>query len=222
MTNDKRDTDNKTVPGKSLNNNVKTNNRNRKTDNRTVPGNTSYAQVTKNGGKNIVLIGDSMIKNIKRHEFKKFINGDAHIKSFSGASTKDMQHYAQPTIERKDNDVVIIHVGTNDCNNYSKTTTEIASSIINVAKKVKASGVNDIVVSSIIKRKNKLNTNKRILEVNDLVSELCVENSILFVNNRNIVEEDICKDNLHLEFSGTCKLANNFIEVINLIDKHAI
>ena len=38
---------------------------------------------------------------------------------------------------------------------------------------------------------------------------------MMFIDNTNLSDYDICEDLLHLSYSGTCKLANNFIAVIN-------
>ena len=65
---------------------IKTNNIHKNTSLKTVPGNTSYSRIT-NHGKNIVISGDSIISNIKKKEFNK------HVKSFSGATTADMDVY---------------------------------------------------------------------------------------------------------------------------------
>ena len=37
----------------------------------------------------------------------------------------------------------------------------------------------------------------------------------MFIDNTNLSDYNICEDLLHLSYSGTCKLANNFIGVIN-------
>ena len=38
---------------------------------------------------------------------------------------------------------------------------------------------------------------------------------MMFIDNTNLSDYDICEDLLHLSYSGTCKLANSFIGVIN-------
>ena len=86
---------------------------NNKKNRTTVPGNTSYANIAKRG-KNIALFGDSIISDIKRKEFNKHIKGNVQIKSFNGATTKDMDVYVQPTLDKKMVDIAVIHVGTND------------------------------------------------------------------------------------------------------------
>ena len=98
---------------------------------KTVPGNTSYATITKKG-KNVTVFGDSIVGRIKKKEINNFTKENVSIKSFSGATVKDMHTYVEPTLERKICDTVIIHVGTNyipDKQNPPKTF-RILSSIL--------------------------------------------------------------------------------------------
>lgn len=55
----------------------------------------------------------------------------------------------------------------------------------------------------------------KINEVNRVSKELCIINGFTFTDNVNINYSDTCDDLLHLTYSGTEKLANNFINVIN-------
>ena len=54
-----------------------------------IPGNTSYAVITKKG-KNVSVFGDSIVSRIKKKEINKFTKANVFIKSFSGATVKDM------------------------------------------------------------------------------------------------------------------------------------
>ena len=53
-----------------------------------VPGQTPYNRIVENSGKNTVILGDSMINNIKRKRFNNLIKGDAKIYPFRGATVK--------------------------------------------------------------------------------------------------------------------------------------
>ena len=181
---------------------------------KTVPGNTSYATITKKG-KNVTVFGDSIVGRINKKEINKFTKANVFIKSFSGATVKDMHTYVEPTLERKICDTVIIHVGTNDIPDKQKSTKDISDSIINIGMKCRDRGVNSIIISSITRRKRNINLQRRINEVNDFLSAKCLEKDFTFIDNRNIKDDDIRNDFLHLGYSGTCKLADNFIDSIN-------
>ena len=63
-----------------------------------VPRHSSYATVSK-FGKKIFVVGDSHVKRIKRLDFNKEMrSGNAFFRSFSGANSKQLNHYIIPTL----------------------------------------------------------------------------------------------------------------------------
>ena len=69
-------------------------------------------------------------------------------------------------------------------------------------------------ISGLVHRKSpRLQARKN--EVNNVLKDLCFIDGFVFIDNTNLSVCDICKDLLHLNFSGTCKLAHNFIVAIN-------
>ena len=80
-------------------------------------------------------------------------------------------------------------------------------SIISVGKKCRDTGVRNVVISNLVPRKS-----PRL--VNDVLRDLCtIDGFVLTIKTSG--DCDICKDLLHLSYSWTCKLANNFIGAIN-------
>ena len=78
-----------------------------------IPGNSNYASISKNGHK-ILVAGDSHIKRIRRIDFNKELRkGKAYFCSFSGATSKQLDHYTIPSLVDDKPDAVIIHVGNN-------------------------------------------------------------------------------------------------------------
>ena len=65
--------------------------------------------------RNITILGDSFIKNIKSFKMRQCmdINGIIHIKSFRGASVEYMVDYVKPSIKFKP-DTFVLHCGPND------------------------------------------------------------------------------------------------------------
>ena len=105
-------------------------------------------------------------------------------------------------------------MGTNDVTVKRKNPTDIIDSIMSVGRKCKDADINEVIISSIVCRKSsrfqmKINT------VDSVFKDLYVINGFTFIDNANITNYDICDDLIHLKYSGTCKLANNFINVIN-------
>ena len=137
----------------------------------TVSGNSDYASTIKNGRKGLV-VGDSHVKRIRRNVFNKGLkNGKAIFRSFSGANTKQLDHYMLPPLVDEKLDAVIIHVGTKD-NLTNANQEKIARNLIKIGLKCKNYGVNNAVISSILVKKNS-NLNALIRCVNSLLRDLC-------------------------------------------------
>ena len=103
-----------------------------------------------------VILGDSIINVIEQHKFKEGLgnNERVYVKSFSGADVEAMRSHVIPS-KKFENDVVILHCGTNDLRG-NKSAEEIATNIINLAKEMK-SEKNEVMVSGIIPRNDHLN-----------------------------------------------------------------
>ena len=61
--------------------------------------------------KTTVIVGDSMIKNLQGWRLSN-ANNHMVVKSFSGATTSDMEDYLKPIVRREPEEI-ILHVGTN-------------------------------------------------------------------------------------------------------------
>ena len=69
-------------------------------------------------------------------------------------------------------------------------------------------------IFSVVHRKSPRHQAK-INEVNDVLKDLCIIDGFVFIDNTNLSDCDICEDLLHLNYSGTCKLTNNFTGAVN-------
>ena len=118
----------------------------------TIPGNGNHASISKNGRK-ILVVGDSHVKRIRRINFNKELrHGKAYFRSFSGATSKQLDHYIIPSLVDDKSDAVIIHVGTNDIL-YNVSYEVIAANIIKIGSNCKSHGVNDVFISSVLVKK---------------------------------------------------------------------
>ena len=75
-------------------------------------------------------------------------------------------------------------------------------------------GVNDVVISSVLVKKNP-NLNALIQRVNDLLRDLCSINGFGYICNDAITTEYLLKDGIHLQDLSTNILNSNFIEFAN-------
>ena len=174
----------------------------------TVPGNSSYATVSKFGEK-IFVVGDIHVKRIKSLDFHKELrSGNAFFRSFSGANSKQLDHYIIPTLVDDKPDVVLLHVGTNDIRNNDNDT-KLANNLINIGLNCKNHGLRKVLISSILVKKNP-KLNPVIRSVDDKLREPCEINAFLFVNNDMITTDHLCGDDIHLQDVSTNILSRNF------------
>ena len=86
----------------------------------------------------------------------------------------------------------------------------IARSIINIALNCKSYGVNDVVISSILVKKNP-NLNVLIRHVNSFLCDLCSMNGFGYICNDAITTEYLWKDEIRLQDSNFIKFVNSFL-----------
>ena len=179
----------------------------------TAPGNSEYASIAKHGRK-LLIVGDSHVRRIRRNDFNKELkNGKAIFRSFSGANTKQLNHYMVPPLVDDKPDTVIIHIVTNDVLENANHE-DIVRNIIKIGLECKKYGVNDIVISSVlVKRSPKLNTIIR--RANEMLCDLCRANGFGFICNDMITTQYLWNDDIHLQDLGTNILSSNFINFVN-------
>ena len=169
---------------------------------------------TSNKKRSVTILGDSMVKGIEGYKMKKALNNkiNVYIKSFPGAIIEDMYSYAKPSLKHDPN-VIIIHCGTNDLRE-EKPAEIIADEIVTLAHSLKTDS-NEVVVSGIVPRRDKLDEKRK--EVNNYLSIKLNERNFGFIDNTNInITSNLNKIGLHLNYSGTKLLADNFLDIINL------
>ena len=169
---------------------------------------------SKRNKKNILIIGDSMVKHLDGRKLKGSLgNGqNFYVKSFSGANTEDMADYSKPPMKRNP-DVVILHVGTNSLGT-NKPAEDIANEINDLAVDLR-NGENEVVVSAIIPRGDDLALNEKGKVVNQELKALCETNDLDFIDHQNIDEtKHLNGSALHLNRMGTALLANNFTKYL--------
>ena len=120
-----------------------------------------------------------------------------------------------PTLAEGNYDTAIVHVGINDIIN-DDSSTKVENLVLNLEKiaiKLKKYGIKNVCLSGLVF------TTRVYLpllnQVNKCVLDICKAHNISFINNDNIIRNDIYSDGLHLLRSGKFFLSNNFIENIN-------
>ena len=113
-----------------------------------------------------VIVGDSMIKDVYGWELSDR-EEKVVVKHFGGSTKEDMKTYIQPPLKRNP-DRVIIHIGTNDLR-YSQNPETTVKNIIDIAKS-STTNKNEILVSSIVPRRDNLNSKS--CQVNNILQKL--------------------------------------------------
>ena len=120
-----------------------------------------------------------------------------------------------PTLAEVNYDTTIVHVGINDFIN-DNSSTNVENLVLNLEKiaiKLKKYEIKNVCLSGLVF------TTRVYLpllnQVNKRVLDICKAHNISFINNDNIIRNDICSDGLHLLRSNKFLLSNSFIENIN-------
>ena len=187
---------------------------------KTLPGENSYSEVVKDhkgNGSNIVIFSDS-IENFDRKTNAKINNsirsGRVRFRNLPGGTSGELFHYMDTTLAEGNYDTAIVHIGINDIiNNDSSTKVEdLVLNLEKIAIELKKYGIKNLCLSGLVF------TTRVYLpllnQVNKCVLDICKAHNISFINNDNIIRNDIYNDGLHLLRPGK-SLSKNVIENIN-------
>ena len=179
------------------------------------PGHSTYAKAAQDGRK-IFILADSMLQRIRKYEFNRYVqNGSAKFKCYAGDTPIYMHHNVIPHLMTECPDTLVIHGGTNSLRDETRSAQQIANEVLSIGATAVELGVNNVIVSGIVKRKNGMELERKRRQVNELLSKLSLDNNFLYINNDNITLNDICDDRVHLEESGNVKIANNILNTLN-------
>ena len=138
-----------------------------------IPGNRSYTETVQSLRK-VIIFGDSIPRGIRIHEFNSLVKkGYAKMKSFPGATSKELLHYVDPTLKDGIYNTAIIHVGVNDLLNNKSTNKvdELVKNLESTAIKCISNGITKVVVSGIAIN-NKM-SDSFIGDVNKKIAMMC-------------------------------------------------
>ena len=135
-----------------------------------------------------------------------------YVKTFPGAITECMIDYAKPTMKHEP-DFVILHTGANDLKS-EHSPEKISDKIIKLALTMKMDN-NDIGISGILQRNDELSMKGQ--QVNNLLEIKCSRYELAFIKHSNVVgNKHLNSSGLHLNYTGTVALANNFLKIIDV------
>ena len=178
----------------------------------------SLEEVTNKSKKDTVFIlGDSMVKHINDYLLTRNIKHEylVKVRPFNAAKVRCLYDHSKPTMRDFDPEVIILHVGTNDLTS-SKTSSEIAKSIIDLACSLKTN-TNKIVISLIVPRRDDTLLGNKASEVNDRLKHMCTNRDIPYIDHTESIDIDshIVDAGLHLNRSGSTVMARNFANYLS-------
>ena len=154
----------------------------------------------------VYIIGNSMIKGIKHWKMQSK-DTKVVVRSFAGAKTTQMMHYAKPA-EEDNPSLYILHIGTNDLKE-NKSAVEIADEITSLARSLKKDN-NEVKVSGICPRGD--NLNDKASGVNKILEQRCKHYQLGFINHKQMdAKYHTNGSNLHLNRAGDSILAKSFL-----------
>ena len=153
-----------------------------------------------------VIVGDSMVKNVRGWDLSNQKN-KVIVKSFSGATTEDMEDYLKPIL-RKEPQNLILHVGTNDLKAMEPA--HLSNSIESLAINIEENSPNTSVsISALLPRKDP-QLSKNISLINNSLKSICCQHYWNFIEHRNIKKNHLNRGGVHLSKAGSDLLTNNF------------
>ena len=100
----------------------------------------------------IIMFTDSIPRGIWMRKFNQCTDGVACLKSFPGATSKELAHYTVPTLKEGSFNTALIHVGINDIlRDQSELQQQLVlQNIMRIAHQCKEHGVKEIILSSVV------------------------------------------------------------------------
>ena len=177
-------------------------------------------------GQNTLIVSDSTLSRIRKFEFSANVRGRSMIKSLPGEKANVMHSFLRAKLGEYRRSCVVVHGGTNNMCNIEgrladQSAESIADELISMGDSCKEFGVTKIVFCGITVRRNGWEVETKRREINSLLRSRCIEKGYVFIENDNIVIDDIenkPRDKVHLLESGSVKLANNILRVLNETD----
>ena len=173
------------------------------------------ATESKSDDKRLVFIaGDSIVQHVHGWELCDSKQRVA-VKSFSGSKIEDMADYLK-LLMRKTPDEIIVHVGTNDVKDDTKSAEVVAAGILNLGNQIKDNLPNTKVsISSLIVRKDKTSVLNKINNINVILKRVCEQNNWTYIDHNNIDYSCLNRHGLHLNRKGSSLVSKNFSQFLN-------
>ena len=168
---------------------------------------------TSRSNEETIIIGDSIIKGLRRDLLSQAAKRRVTVRSFPSATTTDMKHYLQLCVELNPK-MIILHTGTNDLKS-STSPREVAEKIVDLGNMITSrSPDTQLTISSLTTRLDEDSLTKKVTDCNKVLRTFCNQNGWGFVKHPNIDESCLNDSKLHLNKKGIAVLASNLVNNI--------
>ncbi len=164
--------------------------------------------------KKTLLVGDSMTKHICNQKVGRACRGSSKCYTYSGATVSILESKLDSIMANESFSNLIIHVGTNDL--VHKPAEAVAEDLENLVMKFKGY-TNNIAVSSVIMRNDGRVNQEKILLLNRIINQWCINKNVHFIDNSNINCTHLNRSNLHLNKAGDRVLGKNICAYLKLV-----
>ena len=152
----------------------------------------------------VLIVGDSILQGVDEHRISRR-GRKVKVRSFLGASVDDMFDHMKPLM-RKCPRKIILHIGTNNSMNENSRT--ILHKILSLKRFIESELPDaKVIISSIINRSDEGKAKLTVINLNEHLASL----ELNVIDNTNIDSSCLTSRGLHLNETGSGRLAVNFI-----------
>ena len=180
-----------------------------------LPGNTFYSSIAQSD-RIAYIFGTTMARNVRAKNLNDKLRGaSASIRDFRGATIKHLKHHRLPSLVDDTSDIAATHGGCNDLgykNNEALSTDDIVNAILEIGKLCQSHGVKDILMASLICRKNNFQNNK-VNTINNLLRIACDLLGFHFIDKSSKARYNLAGDRRHSNYAGAEVLLESIVFV---------
>ena len=165
----------------------------------------------------ILLVGDSMIKNVTNYDLrKKCGNARIMVRSLGGAKIKNIENLIKDLLRESSPKAICVHVATNDISD-EKSTDAITGEMKDVINLIKEKGIIPI-ISLITARKDDFS--EKVNVINEKLIQLCKAQNVFYIDHGNINKTHLNPGGLHITWQNTYLLKENFADFFHFAVEH--
>jgi len=156
-----------------------------------------------------LVFGSSIVRHVNGGKISRSSKTSTKVYSYPGATIEEIDEHCEIRLRYAKNlpTTIIIHGGGNNLAN-GDTVSDIVTFYEQFILKIKAKGIQNIVISGLTGRDN---LKSEIPELNKSLRQLANKHDLSFISNSFITfKYHLCWDKVHLNFDGVDQMERNF------------